>query len=1251
MGKLARLGRGITFAIAVLMLLPILLFAFTPMAVAQAPILIERGADFERWDLGDGRFAWNSAPMWCLDESEWVPYIYTNRYATDGYYQVQNGLIGVRLFDYYAVFYSPDISEIMVYEERWEVQRYTNKWADIGAQSGTPSFVVVEDGNDITVTKTFTSWAGVFEINYIFREGSAMKHEVVWTSTITEDTTFRVLQKWAGIVGGKVKHTKGEDTITDATIIDSPFFEFRNGSGEMTVFESQHSMYYGENGSKLTEHCLKPTTIDTHAQGMKADFIFENWTLAQNESLTIDPDTTTISPPTKDAYVREEYKSNNYGSDTYLRVVSHSGKDHRTFVQWDISSIPAGVEIGFARVKLYVPWAMAPGRTYEVRRTTEDWDESEMNWNNQPAITETNGVDVASPSTDGTWWTPEVTNQLADALSAGTTYGMRVKDSVEDAASQYESVFYSKEYDGYDPELYVEYTFPQYPNPPTSLLCEGEINPTQITDTTPEFSAIGTDPQEDSMNYYALQVDDDSEFGSPIWNKTKTSITTFDNGARCSDIIYDGPSLSRGVTYYLRIKFWDVYNNEGAWSIETATFKINQLPTCSPSVTPTSPYTTNTLTCTANESDSDGDGVSCSYQWYENGVLMSEQTSFTLNISQTVRFNKYKCLVTPYDGYEYGTATYSNEVTILNSPPEIISISSSESLVDRKLDYSGSGAVLTTTITVRVQDNDGYGEIKPVNLWIRDSNDSVVVDNVQITDNTVVDSNTLDFIYTYDPADDFSDSALGAFDVQVVAEDTLGVSDSNNWGGDGAALFTVDDSVIPLNITPDNTDMGVVIGDDITVSGTVSRISGDTASLDNAWIKDEAEFPTFTVADIDGNNYSKEYTVNSYPDSHVDVFVRVLDDVLDGYNSTSYTVTENQRYEIEVRWEDDYGLLSDENAENLVVVFYLTAGTQQETLTKNQESFVTNKVVETIMLSLNGYNRTQIADVYGGTVQFFAVVNESTIKAYSFTLSDLVGGYGPPNGVLYVDKWIGNEFAPISGDYWSPDMSCGVYLVLGDKYQFCVAAPNLPERFVGDMVMTTTTDRVIQVSPVAEGLSLIYEQVAWAAWRVDNNTIRISYQDNFENTSIVGVKIYDMDTNLVGQTQPDNAWFIWTWPEAITDESYNVVLEASHEIYGDFTFSTPVGLAYKPSGVGEGGITELLQMPIAFAAICSIILVVCVGLIFDAPRAHLAAIAIALTLIFTWYMGWLPLPGGWYTAALVLTMAMLFALVKGRRKG
>jgi len=113
------------------------------------------------------------------------------------------------------------------------------------------------------------------------------------------------------------------------------------------------------------------------------------------------------------------------------------------------------------------------------------------------------------------------------------------------------------------------------PTQPTSLLTEGVTNPAGVTDTTPEFSAICHDPNSDILNKYQIQVDDNSNFSSTLWNSNSsgTSMPNCTSGNRSSNISYAGTTLSlNGTIYYWRIKFWDQGGAEGVWSSEHAFF-------------------------------------------------------------------------------------------------------------------------------------------------------------------------------------------------------------------------------------------------------------------------------------------------------------------------------------------------------------------------------------------------------------------------------------------------------------------------------------------------------------------------------------------------------------------------------------------------------------------------------------------------------------------------------------------------------
>ena len=148
----------------------------------------------------------------------------------------------------------------------------------------------------------------------------------------------------------------------------------------------------------------------------------------------------------------------------------------------------------------------------------------------------------------------------------------------------------------------------QPPNPPTSLLTEEITNPTNITDTTPEFSAIFTDDDnEDTGTHYQIQVNTQNDFnGTVMWDSTKVKITPITNKNRSPNISYNGLPLSlNGAKYYWRIKFWDSNDNSSDWS-QVASFEMNSLlrvkESSSSSMTPSSVGSENLYTESVGQS-------------------------------------------------------------------------------------------------------------------------------------------------------------------------------------------------------------------------------------------------------------------------------------------------------------------------------------------------------------------------------------------------------------------------------------------------------------------------------------------------------------------------------------------------------------------------------------------------------------------------------------------------------------------------
>jgi len=114
--------------------------------------------------------------------------------------------------------------------------------------------------------------------------------------------------------------------------------------------------------------------------------------------------------------------------------------------------------------------------------------------------------------------------------------------------------------------IYATYVADQAPTAPPGLLCEGESQPTRVTDLTPEFSAVYNDPNiGDQANAVQIQVGSSSG-GNDLWDSEWMEDFTF-QGNRCSDKTYAGiPLSSYNRTYYWRIRFRDNNGAEGAWS-------------------------------------------------------------------------------------------------------------------------------------------------------------------------------------------------------------------------------------------------------------------------------------------------------------------------------------------------------------------------------------------------------------------------------------------------------------------------------------------------------------------------------------------------------------------------------------------------------------------------------------------------------------------------------------------------------------
>ncbi len=164
---------------------------------------------------------------------------------------------------------------------------------------------------------------------------------------------------------------------------------------------------------------------------------------------------------TADADVREAAPDQNRGANAFMHCRCTINDLYRDFLKFDLSPIPATATITLAklRVNCYQINALVAGATdVEARRVADDsWVEAEITWNNQKAF----GVveDTQVPSVAWIEWT--VTGFVQNEWAGDKTVSICLKCKTEDHdATLRGSSYRTKEHDGDDPELYIEYTVP-----------------------------------------------------------------------------------------------------------------------------------------------------------------------------------------------------------------------------------------------------------------------------------------------------------------------------------------------------------------------------------------------------------------------------------------------------------------------------------------------------------------------------------------------------------------------------------------------------------------------------------------------------------------------------------------------------------------------------------------------------------------------------------------------------------------------
>jgi type II secretory pathway pseudopilin PulG len=167
-----------------------------------------------------------------------------------------------------------------------------------------------------------------------------------------------------------------------------------------------------------------------------------------------------------DSKVRQDSSNSNYGNDDRMKVISRSSsKNERSFVKFDLPSVPYGCTLTGATLKLFQEDGDS-GRTIQVYRAAASWTESGITWSNQPASTGSPST-AASSSSNDVWRTWDVLN-LVQQMYAGSNHGFLVRDSSESSSSTKEQEYHTSEESNASTRPILELAYSEDPTLPSS---------------------------------------------------------------------------------------------------------------------------------------------------------------------------------------------------------------------------------------------------------------------------------------------------------------------------------------------------------------------------------------------------------------------------------------------------------------------------------------------------------------------------------------------------------------------------------------------------------------------------------------------------------------------------------------------------------------------------------------------------------------------------------------------------------------
>lgn len=159
-------------------------------------------------------------------------------------------------------------------------------------------------------------------------------------------------------------------------------------------------------------------------------------------------DATSTASADADASLDEQSPTENFGADPTLNVMSAAiSENSRAVVRFPLPQAPAGCVVQSATLRLYSESPPERPSILQVLRLTSAWDETNINWANQPT-----SAGPAAEAWGGLW---DVTAHVQAMYADGGNHGFLIRHAVENHPFGAEAGFFSKEQLEFPPQLVV----------------------------------------------------------------------------------------------------------------------------------------------------------------------------------------------------------------------------------------------------------------------------------------------------------------------------------------------------------------------------------------------------------------------------------------------------------------------------------------------------------------------------------------------------------------------------------------------------------------------------------------------------------------------------------------------------------------------------------------------------------------------------------------------------------------------------